>query len=417
MAFRNVGSAGALLRQRRAISLGLRTRRGLGAPLDHQAEGMGRFVTMRASSLLAATLSLAFLTGAPMPRGRMTATAAPGVTQPHCSRVSLTPRPAWLSDAMWLPGPGKILAVDAAMERLVAYSPDGKGTIVPEPAGEQPVLLAASGGRILLELIGRDVVRLDGELGDRKASSFLKHVATPLGPLGTVNQWTAVDGSVVVFGQVVGRKVRPVWRSGLFRISTTDGSHQAELLLKVQSGDYYILGYRYLTSLGRTAFFLDMDHGVAKLFAVRPGARPRELKGAVPPEIRDVPPIDASMPGPADAPALFAALARLKLAAGIYGGPVGSLYLLGREPKPRGGTDWWLFRIDAETGALAGKALLPTRAQHLSIVTSAESFYLIERGPVNPYGGQEIDTMVAVPVTLLEQAAPEGTEVCTALRR
>ena len=189
------------------------------------------------------------------------------------------------------------------MDRLVAYSPEGKGTIVPEPTGEQPDLLAASQGRILVELIGREVVSLDGGLGDRKVSSFLKHVATPLGPLSTVNQWTAVDGSVVVFGQVLPRKARSVWRSGLFGISTTGGSHQARLLLRVSSADYYIVGYHYLTSVGRTVFFLAMDHGVAKLLAVPPGGAPRELKGAVPPEIREVPPIDASMAGPADAPA------------------------------------------------------------------------------------------------------------------
>ncbi len=188
-------------------------------------------------------------------------------------------------------------------------------------------------------------------------------------------------------------------------------------MLRVSSADYYVLGYQYLASLGRTAFFLDMDHGVARLFAVPARGLPRELKGAVPPEIREVPPIDSPMRGPADAPALFARLAQLRLATGIYGGRDGSIYLLGREPTPGGESVWWLFRISAQTGALMGKALLPTRAQHLSIVTSPESFYLIERGPVNPSGRQEIDTMVAVPVTLLEQAHPEGTEVCTSLRR
>lgn len=195
------------------------------------------------------------------------------------------------------------------------------------------------------------------------------------------------------------------------------GRHRAELLLRVSSADYYIVGYQYLAALGRTAFFLDMDHGVARLFAVPPGSAPRELKSAVPSEIREVPPIDAPMAGPADAPALFAALAHLRVATGIYGGPDGSLYLLGREPKPGGDNDWWLFRISAETGLLLGKARLPTKAQHLSIVISSESFYLIERGTLDPGGGQAIDTMVTVPVALLEQAPPEGKDVCPASRR
>jgi hypothetical protein len=311
-----------------------------------------------------------------------------------------------------LPALGKILAVDASLDRLLAYSPDGKGTIVAEPAGEKPVLLAASRGRILVELADRRVVSFDAQLGDRKACTFLKNVATPLGLLVWVSQWAAVDDRVVVFGQV-----GHGWRSGVFRISTMDGRHPAELLFRVSSADYYIVGYPYLTSLGRTAFFLDLDHGVARLFAISPGSAPRELKGAVPPEIREVPPIDVPMAGPADAPALFATLAQLRVATGIYGGPDGSLYLLAREPMPGGDNEWWLFRISPETGLLLGKARLPTKAQHLSIVVSSESFYLIERGTLHPGGGQDIDTMVTVPVALLEQAPPEGKDLCTASRR
>src|SRR5205807_2051640 len=105
-------------------------------PTDLLVRRIGGTTAMRSSSLLVVALYLGLLAGTPMPRVHATAAAAPGVAQPPCSRVSLTPRPAWLSDALWLPRLGKILAVEASLERVLAYSADGKGTIVPEPSGE-----------------------------------------------------------------------------------------------------------------------------------------------------------------------------------------------------------------------------------------------------------------------------------------
>jgi hypothetical protein len=329
----------------------------------------------------------------------------------------LDPRPAWLSDAMWLPRLGKILAVDAGLNRLLLYSSTGKGTIVPEPKGELPTFVAASGDRILLELVDRQVVSLDAELGDRQTRTFLKDVATPLGLLSEVNQWAAVDDdSMLFFGHVRGANLPRGYQPGLFRISTTASPHAAELLLKVYSWDYYVLGYQYLASLANTGYFLDLDHE-ARLYEIAPGTLPRLLPDAVPSTLRSVPPIKAKMNGPSDATALFARLESLRMITGLYGNSVdGKLYLLAREPAPRGVMDWWLYRVDPKLGRVEGKAHLPTRAKHLSVIVSPEALYFIERGDVDALAAQDIHTMVRVPVSLLEHAPLEGAEVCSGLR-
>lgn len=343
--------------------------------------------------------------------------AVPAAAEPSCSRESLAPKAVWLSDAMWLPRLGKILAVDAGRNKLVLYSPNGNGDIAPEPEGEYPTLVAASGDRILLELVGREVVSLDGDLRERQTLTFLKNLSTPLGQLSEVNQWTAGgDDSVLVFGHVRGANLPRGFQPGLFRIPTTGSNHAAQLLLKVNAWDYYVLGYQYLASLDNMGYFLDLDHE-ARLYEIAPGALPRLLPDAVPPRFRGVPTINAKMNGPADAPVLFGKLESLKMLTGLYGDSAhAKLYLLAREPAAKGATDWWLYRVDPRLGRVEGKAHLPTRAKFLSIVVSPENLYLIERGDVDALAAQEISTMVRVPMQLLEQAPLEGAEVCPRLR-
>jgi hypothetical protein len=368
---------------------------------------------MRSTNFLDTPVGRALLSGA-----LVLATAAAGapVVAEDCSRVSLSPPPAWLSDAIWLRGSGKVLAVDAGLNRLLLYSSDGKGTILPEPKGEYPTLLAASGDRILLELVGREVITFDADLKERQTATFLKDVATPLGPLSAVNQWTAVDDSLLFFGHVRGANLPRGYQPGLFRISTTGTAHAAELLQRVNSWDYYVLGYQYLTSFDKAGYFLNLDHE-ARLYEIEPGSPPRLLPAAVPPEFRSVPPINAKMNGPADAPALYDKLERLKMLTGIYGNPDDKkLYLLAREPAPKGVTVWWLYRVDPKQGKVEGKAQLPTKAKHLSVVISPKAFYLIERGDLDTLGRQATNTMVTVPVSLIERAPLEGTEVCSQLR-
>lgn len=310
------------------------------------------------------------------------------------------------------------MAVDSSLNRLLLYGPDGKGSLLTDKT--LPALVARSGNRILLKLVGRDVLSLDANglnpetIEGSQINPILQKVKTPVGPLTAVYQWAGIDQSLLAVGLVLDKKLSEGFQAGLFRFSASDGEKEAELLLRVNAWDYYVLGYDYVTSTptgGGTGYFLDMDNGFARLFEVPPGGAAHELPGAVPAEVREAPHIDATMYGPKDVPPLFTKLAQLKMATGIYGGPDGNVYLLGREPTPKEGNLWWLFRISPK-GVVLGKARLPTHAKHLSIVVSPDTFYLIERGDAFPQGNQQIDTMVAVPASVLEHAPLKGIEVC-----
>jgi hypothetical protein len=346
------------------------------------------------------------------------ATVSPLSAVELCSgvtRVSLSPRPGWVSSAVFVPSPrGGVLAVDTSLNRLVLYSADGKGRIIPEPEDQLPALLATAGDRVLLKLVGKEAVSMDRTLHDSRPHTILEKVQTPLGPLTAVYEWTGVGRSVLAVGLVLGKKLPDGFQTGLFRFSTDEGEKDAELLRRVSAWHYYVLGYQYLTSTpDGTGYFLDMDmdHGSSHLFVIQPGGPANELKNAVPPEVNNVPTIDSTMDGPKDAPPLFARLAREKMVTGIYGGPDRNVYLLGREPAPNGVNDWWIFRV-SPSGVLLGKARLPTHEKHLSVVVAPDTFYLIERGDVYPQGTQQIDTMVTVYAPILEGAPLRGIDVC-----
>jgi hypothetical protein len=336
------------------------------------------------------------------------------------SPASLSPRPAWIKSAIWVSPPvSRVLVVDSALNRLVLYGSDGKGRILTDKL--LPGLLALSGDRILLKLVGMNAQSFDAKtLEDFRPHAVLKEIKTPLGPLAAVYQWLGVDHSLLATGLVLNDKLPKGFQPGLFRFSAVEeNSKTAELVKTIDAWDYYVLGYQYLTSSGgSTGYFLDMDGGSARLFEIPLGGAVRELTKAMPPEAVKVPAVNATLNGPRDAPPLFEYLARQQMATGIYGGPDGNIYLLVRVPAANGINDWWLFRISVKgDGAVLGKAHLPSHAQHLSIVVSPETFYLFERGAVNPYGGQDIETMIAVPASVLERAPLRGINVCLATRR
>jgi len=349
---------------------------------------------------------------------------APALAGDQCSLQSFSPRPAWISSAIWQAEGNGILAVDAVRSRLILYSANGEGRVVPQPEGEYPALLTTVGGRLLVKLVGRNVASLDASsLADHQRLPLLDHVTTPLGSLDAVYQWAGVEqadgepASVLAFGLVRGANIQPRgYQPGLFRMPAT-GSSTADLLLPVTAWDYYLLAYPYLTSIKSTGYFLDLDNGEAHLLSVPPGAaKPVAVPNGVPPAFRAVPAISAKLHGPKDSPALYDKLATLKMITGVYGDPYdGKVYLLGRDPVPaKGSIDWWLFRVDPARGVEA-HAKLPTHAEHLSMVISPGAFFLIERGKVNAFGGQDIQHFVTVPTDLLQQALLQGTSVCPSL--
>ena len=169
-----------------------------------------------------------------------------------------------------------------------------------------------------------------------------------------------------------------------------------ETLKPFANGDFYLVGYSYLATLGDDVYFVLMDKHPA-IYRVSPGSTKLEKLKSFPAEYQVLP--DFRTPparGPKSAPARFAELETFSMPAGLYSQD-GMLYLLTRKPDGKAQTAWWLYKIDPRKDEVVGRVKLPTTANHLTLVPTEESWFAIERGPVEAQQHQQIRSMVAIP--------------------
>jgi hypothetical protein len=82
--------------------------------------------------------------------------------------------------------------------------------------------------------------------------------------------------------------------------------------------------------------------------------------------------------------------------AGLYAWS-GDLWVLNREPAAGGGTRWSLMRVDPESGALKAELVLPTDANHLTVIPGSRYWALVERGFVRAIEEQDFLGLRFVP--------------------
>lgn len=352
---------------------------------------------------------------------------------PKFPLVLFDPPIAWISSAVWLEHRERLLVVDVTRNRLSLYGPDGGLAETLEWIHTRPdarlwkyntkyenqhdfffpTEVALGGGLLWLRLVGNDnVFALDGEtLGVLGQSRILSQNKI----LTSAHEWAVGSDYLFTVGDWSNAR-HDKWKgTGVFRlplggdafirfhggevVSGRSLSVQQSLpLINITSWGYYIVGYDYLATYGDRAYFLQMDEksGVHLLEIDGDGAV-KSLPNAVPAGYQTIEKINAKMSGPRDAPARYDQLEHMKMITGIYVA-YGSLYLVARDPVPGQPPNWWLFEVDPETGSLERRAPLPTHAAHLTVVTTPDELLLVERGKVNPYGGQDIPGFVRFPV-------------------
>jgi hypothetical protein len=355
--------------------------------------------------------------------------ASPGASQrtadERCSRVLLSPEPAWLSSTVWLPAAEKVLAVDTAHNSLELISPTGQVTALTRPKQELPVLVANTSEGVLLMKFTRNegpsLLNIGSGLAASGNQAFLRAAQTHLGPVESIYQWVGTDNALLAAGIIQSDASAKGYALGILKLPVAPESSAADLVMRLKRADYYLIGYQYVTAIGSTGYFLRLDGEQASLYKLPPGSsKPILLPHSVPAEFRTLPAIRVKMNGPGDAPAFYRDLERKRFLAGIVGsGADDFLYMLAREPgKTAGQTDWWLYRVDPNRDRVLGRVLLPTKAKHLTMVASPSALLLIERNELEPGGrSQAIPSMVAVPTPLLSRATPEGTAICPDLDR
>lgn len=340
---------------------------------------------------------------------------------PLCERVTLDPRPGWLTSAVWAPSPsgGSILAVDSTAQpagRLMSIAPNGKGNLLPQSAGKVPVIVAQSPLGPILKLLGADVMTLEGVTP--AAADFLHSATAPEGKVGSIYQWVGMGDAMLAFGSLRNPTYPRGYQLGFLRIPISGAQQPTSLLAAPLKGDYYSLGppYQYLAALGSSGYYLRMEsEGTAEIFEVPSGARqakPFPIEG-IPEKFLQVPEFSSAISGPAQAPALYEQLEGLTLAAGLYGSPDGKqLYLLTRRPSARNQTEWLLLRIDPAQRKVVGSFVLPTTAPEVILVFSPTTLFVIERHDLNAGGVAVISEMVKVPMSVVAGTENAGSASC-----
>src|SRR5437764_15418965 len=76
------------------------------------------------------------------------------------------------------------------------------------------------------------------------------------------------------------------------------------------------------------------------------------------------------------------------------------LYLLALSPSETQ-TIWWLYQIDPLRDKIIGRVLLPTAAQHITLVPTSAYWFIFEKGSVQDPGRQKIGSLLAIPTNWL----------------
>ena len=356
-------------------------------------------LTWMASSLLALVVSVASSWAQPASiRSRSTAES--------CERRQLTPGPGWTVSGAWTSDGKDLLLVDTKSKRVLRYSGDGKpqGSI---PATESARLENFSPARIavrdnselLLEMVSGRFVALDRSYTPNRRKNFLAEGVRDGVQVTSTFSWNIAGTDVISLSDLKGPGSTE-WRTAFVRIPFDEpaGFSILQPLPKDTTRDILRLGYNFVATVGTTAYILTFDDG-ARIY--------RNVKGStdlVPlsafPEDFELTPILPRVTR-LDFPVVMAAMEKTAMAVGLYAWK-GDLWVLTRRPEGNA-TRWELIRINPDRDQVLGTAVIPTRANHLTVVPGSLGWAFVEKGPVRAFEDQDIKTYLYVPASRISR--------------
>lgn len=323
-----------------------------------------------------------------------------------CNTLSLSEKPSWISSAVWVDALQDVAIVDALRSKVLILSPNAEAQPL-EDAGLTssrvrdffPVGFGKFGTGYFLKLLGSRALALDSSLNVTGELDLAQSVAGTSNGLRSLYQWTVAGNTLVGFGSITAPEAPDGFRLG-FLTMPLETRDRVSLVFPFASGDHYVLGHQYITTLGPDAYFLLMG-SQPRIYRLTLGSKegtPTPLSSnTIPAGFGKTPPITTPMTGPDSAKALFAEIETLAMPVGLYGYD-GYLYLLTRQPEAnRVGTIWSLFKIDPKGERVVARLRLPTSANHVYLVPSPKNWFIFERGKVHDGGQQKIATVVRIP--------------------
>lgn len=355
--------------------------------------------------------------------GPLLAATMAGAQTPTCRQLKVSPQLSWLSSLAFQSTTGDLLLVDPAAKQIVKLATTSGASSPLELAGleqglpAEPMTLTETGDRLFLKLRGSRGAFLDPASLRPTGAPFTWLDAALDQPAGVAGgsvsslytNWIFHAGYLLGYGGIAnpGVDVRNAGDEARKPLSVALGvlragfdassgrTSQPRLLLATDENDYYRIGYPFFAATESGAYFLRMVPGQeVALFKVTDTAPFISEVKVRPTWVRDVPALRQT----GSVYALMNELATLSVVSGLYG-QGNSLYVLSRRPSPSGGgTEWELHQVDLGGLTVTGTLRLPTTADHLNILPTTDSWYVVERpGEVAGFGKQAISSVLEIP--------------------
>lgn len=334
----------------------------------------------------------------------------------RCTSRQLAPAPGSTVSGAWMSNGTELLLVDMKNDKLLRYP--GVGTrngvaLATEAAKLEnffPSRVATrDDGGLLLELSSGRLVALDRTYTPaRRKNVFAEGIHKGV-QLTSIFSWNVARDEVISLSDLKGPGPTE-WRSALVRFPFDDPSSFSILqpLPSDASRNIFRLGYDFMATIGTDAYILLFDDG-ARIY--RNAKRSTHLvRLSAFPEGFEFTPTLPRWTRKDDFPVVMAAMTKTTMAAGLYAWR-GDLWVLTRKPEGNA-TRWELTRIDPNRDEVLGKMVIPTKAEHLTVVPGPLGWAFVEK-TIRAIEDQDIKTYLYVPASRISQIGQSRrTDVC-----
>jgi len=354
--------------------------------------------------------------------GRPSEAAGP---QQVCRRVALSKRPGWVSSGAWT-ADGELLLADARRKSILRFSQNGRSLgSIPDGIGNAlanffpQIIRSTDQGKLMIEVLNGGLITLNKRyIPEGKSDIHAK--GTNLNAsrrLEGMYLWEPLGKDLITYSDIQ-EPGENNWTSGFVRVPLDRPEGFSVLRLMDYDGPthvFYQLGHPYITSLGSTAYVLSMKNPMTILRTVNLGTTKEGLETlpAFPSDKLNLSPQLPPIQSSEDLPQLMRTVESSTIPTGLYGFD-NYLFLLWRRPEGAR-THWFLTKIDptpSREQVQGTISLGATFAHHLSVVPGPTNWAFIEKGPVQGWGVQRIDSILLVPSVRLRGVFRDGSDLC-----
>ncbi|HEV7667772.1 MAG TPA: hypothetical protein VGS22_04560 [Thermoanaerobaculia bacterium] len=330
-----------------------------------------------------------------------------------CRRVELEDAPDWIISGAFSPSGEALFLVDHHNQAILRYNDSGRA-FGPLSIGERltsfrPSMLKSYGDGFVLEMAAGRYALFDKNFAPLQTRDALREAGRVNPTLLSFFLWDVAGEDLIAFSDF-SEGPSNVERTGFVRLPIR--SAEPISILNAYSPkdpirNFNRLGHPYITSIGTTAYFLEMTSPPR---LIRSRGRTREWA-----------PLNVTFPGGSpnlpefwnrtDIPAVMEAVSKSSMPVGLYRSGK-SLIVLSRQKDPgRSTTTWLLTRINPEREQVLWTKRIDLSAEHVVAVPGPINWAFVEKGSVEAMGVQKSRSILFVPTSRIDNEAG-GSPIC-----